>query len=123
MIIRCPFLKAHLRAQISVPADITQDGVGEFRALHEKYKFAPRHTASQLSALATAKIFVEALTRSGKDLSREKLIKTLEGFYEYETGTTPRINLWPQPPSRRRRRPHRVCRGSEQGIRQRERLG
>jgi ABC-type branched-subunit amino acid transport system substrate-binding protein len=95
MIIRCPFLKAHLRAQISVPADITQDGVGEFRALHEKYKFAPRHTASQLSAFATAKIFVEALTRSGKDLSREKLIKTLEGFDEYETGTTPRITFGP----------------------------
>ncbi len=40
--------------------------VNEFRALHEKYKFAPRHTASQLSAFATAKIFVEALTRAGK---------------------------------------------------------
>ena len=79
----------------TLPADITQDGVGEFRALHEKYKFAPRHTASQLSAFATAKIFVEALTRAGKDLSREKLVKTLEGFYEYETGTTPRITFGP----------------------------
>ena len=79
----------------TLPADITQDGVNEFRALHEKYKFAPRHTASQLSAFATAKIFVEALTRAGKDLSREKLVKTLEGFYEYETGTTPRITFGP----------------------------
>ena len=42
---------------------------------------------------ATAKIFVEGLTRAGKDLSREKLITTLEGLYEYETGATPRITL------------------------------
>ncbi|HEX6284901.1 MAG TPA: ABC transporter substrate-binding protein, partial [Pyrinomonadaceae bacterium] len=79
----------------TLPADLTKEGVSEFRALHEKYKFAPRHTASQLSAFAVAKIFVEALTRAGKDLSREKLIKTLEGFYEYETGTTPRITFGP----------------------------
>jgi ABC-type branched-subunit amino acid transport system substrate-binding protein len=79
----------------TLPADITKEGVADFRALHEKYKFAPRHTASQLSAFATAKIFVEALTRAGKDLSREKLIKTLEGFYEYDTGTTPRITFGP----------------------------
>jgi ABC-type branched-subunit amino acid transport system substrate-binding protein len=79
----------------TLPADITAEGVAEFRALHEKFKFAPRHTASQLSAFAIAKIFVEGLTRTGKDLSREKLIKTLEGFYEFETGTTPRITFGP----------------------------
>ncbi len=79
----------------TVPADITSEGMAEFRALHEKYKFAPRHTASQLSAFAAAKIFVEALTRAGKDLSREKLVNTLEGFYEYDTGATPRITFGP----------------------------
>ncbi|HEX2271550.1 MAG TPA: ABC transporter substrate-binding protein [Pyrinomonadaceae bacterium] len=79
----------------TVPADITGEGMAEFRALHEKYKFAPRHTASQLSAFAAAKVFVEALTRAGKDLSREKLVNTLEGFYEYDTGATPRITFGP----------------------------
>jgi ABC-type branched-subunit amino acid transport system substrate-binding protein len=79
----------------TVPSDITSEGMAEFRALHEKYRFAPRHTASQLSAFAAAKIFVEALTRAGKDLNREKLINTLEGFYDYDTGTTPRITFGP----------------------------
>jgi ABC-type branched-subunit amino acid transport system substrate-binding protein len=79
----------------ALPADITREGVNEFRALHEKYKFAPRHTASQLAAFAAAKVFVEGLTRAGKDLSREKLITALEGFYEYDTGTTPRISFGP----------------------------
>ena len=79
----------------TLPADITQEGVNEFRALHEKYQFAPGHTASQLAAFAAAKVFVEGLTRAGKDLSREKLITTLEGFYEYDTGATPRISFGP----------------------------
>jgi CheY-like chemotaxis protein len=79
----------------TLPADLTREGVNEFRALHEKYKFAPRHTASQLAAFATAKVFVEGLTRAGKDLSREKLITALEGFYEYDTGATPLISFGP----------------------------
>lgn len=79
----------------TVPSDISNDGLNEFRALQEKYKFAARHTASQLSAFAAAKVFVEALTRAGKDLSRDKLITTLEGFYEYETGVTPHITFGP----------------------------
>jgi ABC-type branched-subunit amino acid transport system substrate-binding protein len=79
----------------TVPSDISRQGMTEFRSLHEKYKFAPRHTASQLSAFAVAKVFVEGLTRAGKDLSREKLITTLEGLYDYETGTTPHITFGP----------------------------
>lgn len=79
----------------TVPSDISKDGLAEFGALHEKYKFASRHTAAQLSAFAAAKVFVEALTRAGKDLSRDKLITTLEGFYEYDTGVTPRITFGP----------------------------
>jgi ABC-type branched-subunit amino acid transport system substrate-binding protein len=79
----------------TVPADISSAGMAEFRALHEKYKFAPRHTPAQLSAFAAAKIFVEALTRAGKDVSREKLVTMLESLYEYDTGTTPRITFGP----------------------------
>jgi hypothetical protein len=69
--------------------------MAEFRALHEQYRFTPRNTASQLAAFAAAKIFVEALTRAGKDLSRETLITKLESLYEYETGLTPRITFGP----------------------------
>jgi ABC-type branched-subunit amino acid transport system substrate-binding protein len=79
----------------TVPSDVTPAGLAEFRALQEKYKFASRHTASQLMALAAAKIFTEALKRAGRDLSREKLITVLEGLYEYETGVTPSITFGP----------------------------
>jgi len=79
----------------TVPSDVSSAGMAEFRALHEKYKFQPRHTAAQLSAFAAAKIFVEGLTRAGKDLSREKLITALEGLYDYETGATPHVTFGP----------------------------
>jgi hypothetical protein len=57
----------------SVANDVAPAGIAELRALEEKYKFAPRHLASQLNAIAAAKIFTEALKRAGRDLSREKL--------------------------------------------------
>ena len=38
---------------------------------------------------------VESLKRAGKDLSREKLIQTLEALYEYRTGLTPAITYGP----------------------------
>ena len=79
----------------TVPSDVRPAGLAEFRELQTKYKFEIRHTASQLMAFATAKIFTEALKRAGRDLSREKLIKALEGLYEYDTGVTPNITFGP----------------------------
>jgi ABC-type branched-subunit amino acid transport system substrate-binding protein len=79
----------------TVPEDITQGGMSEFRALREKYKFASRHLTSQLLAFAAAKVFVEALKRAGQDLTREKLIVALEGFYDFETGIVPRLTFGP----------------------------
>ncbi len=79
----------------TVPADVGPTGLAELRALEQKYKFAPGHTASKLNAFAAAKIFTEALKRAGRDLSREKLVTALEGLYEYETGVTPSITFGP----------------------------
>ena len=79
----------------TVPSDVTPSGLAEFRALQQKYKIEPRHTAAQLSALAAAKIFVEGIQRAGRDLSRERLLAALEGLYEFETGLTPRLTFGP----------------------------
>jgi ABC-type branched-subunit amino acid transport system substrate-binding protein len=79
----------------TVPGDLTPAGLAELRELQVKYKFPVRHTASQVMALAAAKIFTEALKRAGRDLSREKLITALEGLYEYDTGVTPSITFGP----------------------------
>ena len=77
------------------PADQTAEGLSSFRMLAEKYKLPPKHLAAQVAAFSSAKVLVEALKRAGKDVSREKLIQTLEGFYEYATGLTPAITYGP----------------------------
>jgi ABC-type branched-subunit amino acid transport system substrate-binding protein len=73
------------------PADQTAEGIKEFRALAAKYNLPTHHLATQLSAYSAAKILVEGLKRAGQDISREKLIETLEGFAQYTTGLTPAV--------------------------------
>ena len=79
----------------TVPADVKVDGLAEYGALVQKYKFQPKHTAAQLAALAAAKVFVEALKRAGSDLSREQLITALESLYDYDTSLTPKLIFGP----------------------------
>ena len=79
----------------TAPADVTEEGLKEFRVFGEKYKLPQKHVAAQLSAYSSAKILIEALKRVGKDLSRERLIQALEGFYNYPTGLTPPITYGP----------------------------
>ncbi|HEX8720336.1 MAG TPA: ABC transporter substrate-binding protein [Pyrinomonadaceae bacterium] len=79
----------------TVPEDVTEAGAGELRALAAKYKFEVRHAAAQLSALAAAKLFAEGLKRGGREVSRERLVRALEGLYDYDTGLTPRITFGP----------------------------
>jgi ABC-type branched-subunit amino acid transport system substrate-binding protein len=79
----------------TVPADLSDAGAAEFRTLLEKYKLKSTHVAAQASAFAAAKILVQGLERAGKNLSREGLINTLEGLYEFDTGLMPRITFGP----------------------------
>ena len=89
------FTKKVFLAFPTVPGDMTADGLAEYRALAEKYKLPSQHMAAQVAALAAAKIFVEGLKRAGADLSREQLVTTLEGLYEYDTGLTPKLIFGP----------------------------
>ncbi len=79
----------------TLPADQTAEGVKELRALAEKYKLPSHHLVAQLSAYSAAKILVEGLKRSGKDVSREKLITALEGLNHFDTRLTPGISYGP----------------------------
>jgi ABC-type branched-subunit amino acid transport system substrate-binding protein len=79
----------------TAPADQTAEGLNEFVQLSEKYKLPKKHLAAQVSAYSSARILIEALKRAGKDLSRERLIQALEGFYNFQTGLTPPITYGP----------------------------
>ena len=79
----------------TVPTDVSEAGAAEYSGLLQRNKLASNHAAAQASAMAAARILVYALERCGKDLSRERLITTLEGLYEYDTGLMPRITFGP----------------------------
>jgi ABC-type branched-subunit amino acid transport system substrate-binding protein len=79
----------------TLPSDQTPAGVSEFQALLEKHELSVKHLTSQISAYVAAKIFVEGLKRTGSELSREKFIHSLEKFYQFQTGLTPRVTYGP----------------------------
>ena len=79
----------------NTPASHAPAGVAEFGLLADKYRLATKHAAVQFAAFCAAKILVEGLKLSGRELSREKLITALEGLYEFETGLSPKITYGP----------------------------
>ena len=79
----------------TLPVDVSTAGASEYSTLLKNNKLASRHAAAQASAMAAAKILVYGLERSGKNLSREKLVTTLEGLYEFDTGLMPRLTFGP----------------------------
>jgi ABC-type branched-subunit amino acid transport system substrate-binding protein len=70
-------------------------GIQDFNRLREKYRLSPRHTVAQLTAYSAAKVLVQGLKLAGKDLSREKLVTSLETLYQFDTGLTPHISYGP----------------------------
>jgi ABC-type branched-subunit amino acid transport system substrate-binding protein/cytochrome c553 len=79
----------------TVPADISGAAAAEYMDLLRRNKLESTHAAAQASAIAAARILVYGLEHCGKDLSRERLITTLEGLYEYDTGLMPKITFGP----------------------------
>ena len=77
------------------PADHSAQGLIEFRAFAARHQLPSKHVASQIQAYTAAKLLIEGLKRSGKNLSRENLVRALEGLYEYQTGLTPPITFGP----------------------------
>jgi ABC-type branched-subunit amino acid transport system substrate-binding protein len=79
----------------TLPSDRTPAGVSEFQTLLKKHELSVKHLTSQISAYVAAKILVEGLKRTGRELSREKFIGSLEKLYEFQTGLTPRLTYGP----------------------------
>lgn len=79
----------------TVPQDQTAAGVAEYRALASRYNLPSSHMASQLLAYCSARTLVQGLKLAGKNLSREKLITTLESLNEFSTGLIPPLTFGP----------------------------
>lgn len=89
------FKEKILLAFPSLPSDHTEAGVAEYLRLAAKYKIPRRHLPAQFSAFCAAKVLVEGLKKAGKDLSREKLISSLESLYDFKTDLIPPLTYGP----------------------------
>jgi ABC-type branched-subunit amino acid transport system substrate-binding protein len=67
--------------------------VDEFDYFLSSHNLASDHRLVQISAYCAAKILVEALARAGKNVTREKLILTLEQMRDFRTGLLPGITF------------------------------
>jgi ABC-type branched-subunit amino acid transport system substrate-binding protein len=75
------------------PVHSKKPAVVEYRRILQKY--APGHIANRYSIFGYfyAKLFVESLQRAGKDVTREKLIRTLESMKNWENGIIPPVSF------------------------------
>lgn len=88
--------KVHL-AYGALPSDETPAGsrlLADARA-RGKGKAGESYRTAQLSALAAAEVLAEALRRTGRHLTREKLTESLEALYRFETGVVPPLTFGP----------------------------
>lgn len=79
----------------SLPSDQTQAGASEYRMLAAGYHLPNGKIAAQITALCSVKVLTQALTLSGKAVTREKLVTVLEGLHDFDTGLMPRIGFGP----------------------------
>lgn len=61
----------------------------EFSRLVTQNRLKAQHPIAQAAAYSAAKLLVAGLQQTGRELSRKKLIKTLETFYQFDTGLMP----------------------------------
>ena len=82
-----------LLAYPNLPSDQSAAGIDELRRLSASHGLEKHHLATRISALVAAKVLVEGLRRSGRALSRAKLVSALEGLSKFDTGLTPPISF------------------------------
>jgi ABC-type branched-subunit amino acid transport system substrate-binding protein/cytochrome c553 len=66
-----------------------------YRDLAGKHHLPRDQRSAQLAALAAAEVLLEGLERAGRDLTRDRLIDTLEGLRGFQTGYGPPVTFGP----------------------------
>lgn len=76
----------------TAPGNQQAPAMREFAQLLQGRADARAHQPALLSAYAAALLLVEGLKRTGRDLSRRKLLATLETVQSFDTGLVPRLS-------------------------------
>ena len=72
-----------------------QTGADEFFRLIKRNNLTTDHLTAQAASYSAAELLVEGLQRTGRELSRKKLIKALENSYQFDTGLMPTLSYGP----------------------------
>ncbi len=72
----------------TLPGDAGGRGAADFNALHARHELPRDHLAAQFSAYSAARILVEGIKRSGRELSRARLVDALEGLHKFSPGVS-----------------------------------
>ena len=81
---------------LSFPASLPgRDDFSEFLAVMEKSGVTVRNAAFQTLAFGAAKVLVEATKNSRKELSRARLVDSLEQLQSFRTGVLPPVTFGP----------------------------
>lgn len=88
----------HDRIFVTLPPGawaLSRQGATEYTDLARRRGLDPRYRSLQLAAFSSAKVFVEALKRAGRSLTREKLVAALEDLRDFDAGFETRISFGP----------------------------
>jgi ABC-type branched-subunit amino acid transport system substrate-binding protein len=72
----------------ALPGDRKGWGTTEFDGMAGRQGLSISHPTVQITSFAAAKLLAEGLRRAGRDLSRERLVESMETLFEYDTGLT-----------------------------------
>ena len=75
--------------------DVSNPKIVEYQAFMKKYAPSEQIGGFSEAGYAYAQVMVEALTRTGKDLTREKLMQTLDQIKDYKGSLVPSLSYSP----------------------------
>ncbi|MFC1824922.1 ABC transporter substrate-binding protein [Thermodesulfobacteriota bacterium] len=80
---------------VTLPMTYDDPFMNRYRAVVQKYGKGKKTNLYQLYAYGATRLFETALIQTGRDLTREKLIDTLETWKDYDTGWIGKISYSP----------------------------
>ena len=84
-----------LVAYPTLASDISPQGRTDYQDLANRHELPTGNVQAQFATLAAARLLVEGLRRSGRDLDRIRLAESIEALYTWDSGVTPPLTYGP----------------------------
>jgi ABC-type branched-subunit amino acid transport system substrate-binding protein/mono/diheme cytochrome c family protein len=80
----------------NLPTDLAPEAPATFRRWLRQHDLPERDLPRQMAVAATAQTLFEALKQTGRELTREKLVDTLDTLHDFRSGLSPPIGFSPR---------------------------